>query len=97
VLVAAPGVAGGGLVTFGDVVQAAAVAGSIGVRVTFMPGLSRSSSRILDGRFPVPVIKTGTRRRQLETTHLGRCVGMIAAAVAMTIMWTMTPSAPRTA
>ena len=39
---------GGGLVTFGDVVQAAVSAVSTGVRVTFMPGLSRSSSRIFD-------------------------------------------------
>ena len=44
----APAVAGGGLVTFRDVGQAAVAAGSAGVRVTFMPGLSRSSSRILD-------------------------------------------------
>jgi hypothetical protein len=42
------GVAGGGVVTFRDVVQAAVLAGSAGVRVTFMPGLSRSSSRILE-------------------------------------------------
>jgi len=43
-----PAVIGDDLVTSGDVVQAAAPAGSIGVRVTFMPGLSRSISRILD-------------------------------------------------
>src|SRR5215469_2842497 len=35
-------------VAFGEAFQAAWVAGSMGVRVTFMPGLSRSISRILD-------------------------------------------------
>jgi hypothetical protein len=35
-------------VVVSDAFQAAVVAGSMGVRVTFMPGLSRSISRILD-------------------------------------------------
>ena len=63
-LLTAPAVGGGWLVTFGEVVQAAVAEGSIGVRVTFMPGLSRSSSRILErvwrglacGVYPAAVI-----------------------------------------
>jgi len=34
---------------------------------------------------------TGARRRQLETTYLGRCVGMIAARVT-TVTWSRTAS-----
>jgi hypothetical protein len=43
-----PAVTSDVLVTFSDAVQATVAVGSIGVKVTFMPGLSRSISRILE-------------------------------------------------
>ena len=59
-------VARGGLVTFGDAVQVAGLAGSIGMRVTFMPGLSRS----VPSRVQFGAIRLDDLPRQSTVTSL---------------------------
>ena len=69
----APGVAGGGLVTFRGVVQAAVLTGSAGVRMTFMPGLRRSSLADL-----VPGLADGAARAVVIGAEVGEAGGGVA-------------------